>query len=688
MNVRAKILTGNLAIAVLAVGVSIFIAWSAVSDLRQQNAATRSLKTFELCLQIGGLLASERSAWGGALDNAAPMSGDVAAAVDKAVATTDATLTAAREAALIAGLSTASIDSAISVFKSTRDQTRLDLRKPKAERSANALAASVDGISRGLAFIDTAVDESFRSTTNAGPNLSGPANLARLAQESRNVNGGRSALLGLFVRGQAFSPDRVVVSTELSGKVALIWQMQMQAVANLGNPPKLAKALDHVRNTVMTEGEQRYRAILEAARNGQPSPMPDSEWRTWTTPMLNNGLVMRDAAIATAYDINGAAIENAWIRLGGSLAVLSMVCVVTASVIIVLLRQVILRLGRLTEAVTRLAADDLEVEIDRSERADEVEAMAKALIVLRDNARHMRQVAAEARQAQEQRLTRAERLSGEVRQFETEAGKALDEVSTGVEAMCGTTQSMTTSASSTMADAHGVAEAANNVGMEVQALAGTAVELSASIGEIASRVGDTADQSLSASENVKRSSEQFALLADYAAKIGDVVDLIREIAGQTNLLALNATIEAARAGEAGQGFSVVAGEVKALAVRTTQATKDVGEQIEAIRLASDNAVVSMGEIDGSISRITTLAGDVAASIEQQHAATEEISRRVQFAADGAEKGAKLAKKLAEAAAQAKDEAAHVQTSAQAMAGEVRQFHDKVNAFLGQVATLT
>jgi methyl-accepting chemotaxis protein len=688
MNVRAKILSGNLAIAALAISVSVFIAGSAISDLSQQKAAALSLKSFDLSLQIGGLLASERSAWGGALDNAAPISGDLATALDKAVATTDATLLAARQATQNAGLPTGSLDSAISEFKSTRDQARLAVQKAKAERPADALASSVDGLARGLSFIDKAIDESFRSTTSAGPNLAGPVNLARLAQESRNVNGSRSAILGLFVRGLPFPIDRLNISTELSGKVSLLWQMQVQAVSSLGNPAKLAKALEHVRTTVMTEGEQRYRAILDAARNNQPSPVPEGEWRGWTTPMLTNGLVMRDAAIETARDMNEAAIMDAWIRLIGSLLTLLIVCVVTGSVIVVLLRQVIQRLGKLTTAVVRLADDDLDVEIERSERSDEVEAMAKALFVLRDNARQSRQMAEEARQAQEQRLSRAERLGAEVKLFESDASKALDKVTSQADAMCSTTQGMAAKASDTVEDAKSVAEAANHVGLEVQALAGTAVELSASIGEIAGRIGDTADQSRSASENVKRSSEQFSLLAQYAAKIGDVVELIEAIAAQTNLLALNATIEAARAGEAGQGFSVVAGEVKALAVRTTQATKEVSEQIAAIRQASSDAVISMGEIDSSVTRITALAADVASSVEQQHAATQEISRRAQFAADGAERGAQLVTRLAEATNEAQDKANNVQASSQDVSTEIGLLRDKVNGFLREVATLT
>ncbi len=108
-------------------------------------------------------------------------------------------------------------------------------------------------------------------------------------------------------------------------------------------------------------------------------------------------------------------------------------------------------------------------------------------------------------------------------------------------------------------------------------------------------------------------------------RIGDVVELINNIAGQTNLLALNATIEAARAGEAGRGFAVVASEVKALAEQTAKATGEIGQQINGIQSATQDSVNAIKEISGTIERLSEISSAIAAAVEEQGAATQEIS---------------------------------------------------------------
>ena len=116
-------------------------------------------------------------------------------------------------------------------------------------------------------------------------------------------------------------------------------------------------------------------------------------------------------------------------------------------------------------------------------------------------------------------------------------------------------------------------------------------------------------------------------LAEAAQKIGDVVGLIHDIAGQTNLLALNATIEAARAGEAGKGFAVVASEVKHLASQTAKATEEIRAQIAAIQARPADAVGAIRGIGGTIRQMNEIATTIAAAVEEQGAATAEISRK-------------------------------------------------------------
>lgn len=105
--------------------------------------------------------------------------------------------------------------------------------------------------------------------------------------------------------------------------------------------------------------------------------------------------------------------------------------------------------------------------------------------------------------------------------------------------------------------------------------------------------------------------------------------MITDIASQTNLVALNATIEAARAGEAGTGFAVVASKVKNLANQTSKAADEIGQQIGAMPSATQGAVSAIGEIKSIIDRLNSVASSIAAAVEEQGVATQEISRNVQ-----------------------------------------------------------
>ena len=213
--------------------------------------------------------------------------------------------------------------------------------------------------------------------------------------------------------------------------------------------------------------------------------------------------------------------------------------------------------------------------------------------------------------------------------FQGRAGALVSVLAQSSKALEGTAQSMAATADITTHQASTVAAAAEEASISVQTVATSADQLSSSIGEISRRVTQSAQITGKAVQEARRTDAIVRALSEGADKIGQVVDLITNIAGQTNLLALNATIEAARAGEAGRGFAVVASEVKSLAQQTARATEEIGAQIAQVQSATNDAVEAIRGITGTIEEVSGIASTIAAAVEQQGAATAEIARNVQ-----------------------------------------------------------
>jgi methyl-accepting chemotaxis protein len=162
------------------------------------------------------------------------------------------------------------------------------------------------------------------------------------------------------------------------------------------------------------------------------------------------------------------------------------------------------------------------------------------------------------------------------------------------------------------------------------------------------------------------------------------VKLITAIAEQTNLLALNATIEAARAGEAGRGFAVVASEVKQLASQTAKATEEIGAQIAGMQTATQDSVAAIKEIGGTIGRISDIASTIAAAVEEQGAATQEIARNVGEAAKGTTQVATNITDVNRGAAETGSASAQVLASAKSLSSESHHLRSEVDKFLSTV----
>ena len=174
----------------------------------------------------------------------------------------------------------------------------------------------------------------------------------------------------------------------------------------------------------------------------------------------------------------------------------------------------------------------------------------------------------------------------------------------------------------------------NEAAANVSAAAAATEGLFSSIVDIGRQVDQAAELVELAVADADSTNREIVRLTDAVEEIGNVVNLIRHIAGQTNLLALNATIEAARAGESGRGFAVVASEVKSLAVQTAQATEQIAAQIAAVQTSTSGAVDTIRRNSERMQGINQYTTAVANSLEEQNNATGQISRNVSSAAGG------------------------------------------------------
>jgi methyl-accepting chemotaxis protein len=516
-------------------------------------------------------------------------------------------------------------------------------------------------------------------TLLASPRLAAASNRlaieAGLRQASTFFNAARAAAWRYAV---TFKPEvRNLVSSKIAATVDALKRVRL-----LAGDAELASEIEN-----LITATDRFKAVADEAVSAE----------TLKNRIFNERIRPADAEIAAKIGKGvSTGTEMTALRQGQLLGELDRISTVALAVGVLVMgmligsaifssRMIARPIRRIGEVLLELAHGNKAIEIPYTERGDEVGDNARAAHTFKDNLIRIERMEAEQKdQAAAAAALRKAEMIKLADAFQAAVGGIVSSVSSAshqLEAAAGT---LSGTAAETQQLSGMVAAASEEASTNVGAVASAAEQMSASVVEISRQVHDSSRIADEAVKQAERTDGRINELLKAAGRIGDVVKLITAIAEQTNLLALNATIEAARAGESGRGFAVVASEVKALAAQTAKATEEIGAQITGMQAATQDSAGAIKEISTTITHISDIATTIAATIEEQGAATAEIARNVSEAAKGTAEVAEKITQVNRGASATGSASAQVLESARSLSRESSNLKAEVENFLNTV----
>ncbi|MDD3021442.1 MAG: nitrate- and nitrite sensing domain-containing protein [Alphaproteobacteria bacterium] len=349
----------------------------------------------------------------------------------------------------------------------------------------------------------------------------------------------------------------------------------------------------------------------------------------------------------------------------------------------IIIRSINSSFQKTVSAMLDLANGNLDAEIPEETR-NEIGEMSKTLKVFKNNRIEADKLAHEQNAMQQKQIEHGEKLNQLTKNFENDISQLIDTLITATTELDTTANSMATIAENASEQSESMSKSSQSTVQNIQSVASATEELTASIKELSIQVNSANDSTKSAVSDVDLATKQIEELSKASEQISGIVRLIQNISEQTNLLALNATIESARAGEAGKGFAVVASEVKSLAMETGQATEQISQQIHHVQEEAKLTVDAIRNIENKIRSVNNVSTSIAAAIEQQNAATVEISRNTQISTTNMYELDLNVKSVNDAAQNTGVAAEQVLNASQQLERQISQLKEFVTKFLADV----
>ncbi|RXT35120.1 methyl-accepting chemotaxis protein [Bradyrhizobium betae] len=574
------------------------------------------------------------------------------------------------------------------LYKSASEQQKQfweDVAKPKDQRRAG-LPKDYMGTTQGLLETLDKLSNVLAATVNhQDAAIDQLLSIKQNAWLLRNTAGEASLIVSTGLNAGRITPEARLAYTQFVGGTTAMWQALELSTSGMQLPPALSSAVAAAKTAYF---DPQYLALRDrlanTLANGEKAEMTANQWTPVTVGRLSSAVAVAESALDAAKGHTLDQRDAAQRALIMQLVLLALAIGLAAGAIMLVSRRVITPLNTIRDAMLKVAGGDLAVNSGYLDRQDEIGALAGALETFKQQATEKLKIEEHERERNVGAAARQRAVEAYVGEFEGAVRKTLGELSEASGEMRKTSGDLSNVSRQTNDRVQTAGKASNDASMSVDSVAAAAEELSASINDISQQAAHAAGIASRAVTQARETDGTVQGLQKSAGRIGEVVGLINTIAQQTNLLALNATIEAARAGDAGRGFAVVASEVKSLASQTAKATEEISEQIADIQKVAGDAINAIQTIGGIIGEVNEVATAIAAAVQEQGAATQEITRSTQFAAQGTKNvtdNITGVKADADAAAAAADNVKH---ASEMLESQSRQLGHEVSDFLGKI----